>query len=144
MMKSSAALSGSFVPPVQFEKLEIHKVFLRFSNFHSCQNLSLLALVDFIIGYLSSLTSQCSCRNKNIAPGGTRAECFCESRSTCTALRLESTWVWPPCKEFFRQTAPGGFAGLAETVAKSVVLCYYRPKEKQIAEETKCSWKILL
>ena len=52
-MKSSAVLSGSFAPTVQFEKLEIHKVFLRFSNFHSCQNLSLITLANFIIGYLS-------------------------------------------------------------------------------------------
>ena len=52
-MKSSAVLNGSFVPTVQFEKLEIHKVVLRFSNFHSCQNLSLITLANFIIGYLS-------------------------------------------------------------------------------------------
>ena len=52
-MKSSAVLDGSFAPTVQFEKLEIHKVFLRFSNFHSCQNLSLITLANFIIGYLS-------------------------------------------------------------------------------------------
>ena len=51
-MKSSAVLNGSFAPTVQFEKLEIHKVFLRFSNFHSCQNLSLITLANFIIGYL--------------------------------------------------------------------------------------------
>ena len=52
-MKSSAVLNGSFAPTVQFEKLEIHTVFLRFSNFHSCQNLSLITLANFIIGYLS-------------------------------------------------------------------------------------------
>ena len=52
-MKSSAVINGSFAPTVQFEKLEIHKVFLRFSNFHSCQNLSLITLANFIIGYLS-------------------------------------------------------------------------------------------
>ena len=52
-MKSSAVLNGSFAPTVQFEKLEIHKVFLRFSNFHSCQNLSLITLANFNIGYLS-------------------------------------------------------------------------------------------
>ena len=52
-MKSSAVLNGSFAPTVQFEKLEIHKVFLRFSNFHSRQNLSLITLANFIIGYLS-------------------------------------------------------------------------------------------
>ena len=52
-MKSSAVLNGSFAPTVQLEKLEIHKVFLRFSNFHSCQNLSLITLANFIIGYLS-------------------------------------------------------------------------------------------
>ena len=52
-MKSSAVLNGSFAPTVQFEKLEIHKVFLRFSNFQSRQNLSLITLANFIIGYLS-------------------------------------------------------------------------------------------
>ena len=36
---------------MQFEKLEIHKVFLRLSNFHLCQNLSPIILVDRIIGY---------------------------------------------------------------------------------------------
>ena len=55
-MKSSAVLSGSFAPTVQFEKLEIHTVFRRFSNFHSCQNLSLITLADFIIGYLKWLS----------------------------------------------------------------------------------------
>ena len=52
-MKLSAVLSGYFAATVQFEKLEIHTVFLRFSNFHSCQNLSLITLANFIIGYLS-------------------------------------------------------------------------------------------
>ena len=48
-MKSSAADSGSFALTMQFEKLEIHKVFLRFPNFYLEQNLSLTALADFII-----------------------------------------------------------------------------------------------
>ena len=50
-MKSSAVISGSFAPTVQLEKLEIPTVFRRFSSFHSRQNLSLLTLADFIIGY---------------------------------------------------------------------------------------------
>jgi hypothetical protein len=53
MIQSSAAVSGSFAPTVQFEKLEIHTVFLRFSNFHLGQNLSLTTLADPISGYLS-------------------------------------------------------------------------------------------
>ena len=44
--KSAAADSGSFVPTFRFENLEIHKVFLRFSNLNSEQNLSLTALAD--------------------------------------------------------------------------------------------------
>ena len=89
MMKSSAVLSGSFDPTVQFEKLEIHKVFLRFSNFHSCQNLSPITLADFIIGYLSPLTYQFSCRDKKIAPGGFRAETFMEWMITRTGFHTE-------------------------------------------------------
>ena len=80
MMKSSAVLSGSFALTVQFEKLEIHKVFRRFSNFHSCQNLSPITLADFIIGYLSPLTYQFSCQDKKIAPGGTSTESFCKTQ----------------------------------------------------------------
>ena len=54
-MQSPAVVSGSFVSTVQFEKLEIHTVFLRFSNFHLCQNLSLTTLADWIIGYPTGL-----------------------------------------------------------------------------------------
>ena len=43
---ASADISGSFVPILQFEKLEIHKVFLRFPNFILEQNLSLLCLAE--------------------------------------------------------------------------------------------------
>jgi len=50
-MKLSAVINGSFAPTVQFEKLEIHTVFLRFSNFHLRQNLSLITLANLIIGY---------------------------------------------------------------------------------------------
>ena len=49
MFKSSAADSGSFTLTMQFEKLEIHTVFLRFPNFYLGQNLSLTALADLII-----------------------------------------------------------------------------------------------
>ena len=51
MMHSAANISGSFAPTAQFVKLEIHKVFLRFPNFHLEQNLSLLFLADRIIAY---------------------------------------------------------------------------------------------
>ena len=44
LIKSSAALSGSFVPTYRFENLEIHKVFLRFPNLNLEQNPSLTAL----------------------------------------------------------------------------------------------------
>ena len=43
---ASADISGSFAPILQFEKLEIHKVFLRFPNFILEQNLSLLSLAE--------------------------------------------------------------------------------------------------
>ena len=43
---ASADISESFVPILQFEKLEIHKVFLRFPNFILEQNLSLLSLAE--------------------------------------------------------------------------------------------------
>ena len=49
LMKSSAADNGSFDPTLQFGKLEIHTVFLRYPNLDLCQNLSLTVLVDFII-----------------------------------------------------------------------------------------------
>ena len=42
--KSAAALSGSFAPTFRFENLEIHKVFLQFSNLNLEQNPSLTAL----------------------------------------------------------------------------------------------------
>ena len=90
MMKSSAVLSGSFALTVQFEKLEIHTVFRRFSNFHSCQNLSPITLADFIIGYLSPLTYQCSCRDKNIASGGTSARAFIEGRPKAPFSRFRT------------------------------------------------------
>ena len=38
---------------MQFEKLEIHKVFLRFPNFYLDQNLSPSTLANLIIGYSS-------------------------------------------------------------------------------------------
>ena len=36
---ASAVFGGSFVPILPFEKLEIHPVFLRFSNVVLCQNI---------------------------------------------------------------------------------------------------------
>jgi len=44
--RSSAAGGGSFSPILRFEKLEIHKVFLRFPNLGLTKNLSLPALAD--------------------------------------------------------------------------------------------------
>ena len=44
--QSSAAFAGSFAPILRLEKLEIHKVFLRFSSLVLCQNLSPNALAD--------------------------------------------------------------------------------------------------
>jgi hypothetical protein len=44
LKKSAAALSGSFAPTFRFENLEIHKVFLQFSNLNLEQNSSLTAL----------------------------------------------------------------------------------------------------
>jgi len=55
MIQLSAVVSGSFAPTVQFEKLEIHTVFLRFSNFHLGQNLSLTTLADSISRLLEYL-----------------------------------------------------------------------------------------
>lgn len=46
-LNKSAADSGSFAPTFRFENLEIHKVFLRFSNLILQQNLSPIALADF-------------------------------------------------------------------------------------------------
>ena len=49
MNESAAVTGGSFAPTMQFEKLEIHTVFLRFPNFYLGQNLSLTPLADFIL-----------------------------------------------------------------------------------------------
>ena len=43
---SSAALAESFASILQFEKLEIHTVSLRFSNFNLSQNLSAIAFAS--------------------------------------------------------------------------------------------------
>ena len=43
---ASAAFAGSFAPILQFEKLEIHTVFLRFPNFILEQNLSSKPLAE--------------------------------------------------------------------------------------------------
>ena len=43
---ASADISGFFAPIFQFEKLEIHPVFLRFPNLILGQNLSLLSLAE--------------------------------------------------------------------------------------------------
>ena len=46
LIESSAAAAGSFAPTLQFCKLEIHKVFLRFQNLNLEQNLSPSAFAD--------------------------------------------------------------------------------------------------
>ena len=43
---ASAVFGGSFAPILRFEKLEIHKVFLRFPNLALTKNLSPPTLVD--------------------------------------------------------------------------------------------------
>ena len=48
LIKSSAVDGGSFSPNLRFEKLEIHKVFLRFPNLALTKNLSPSTLVDLI------------------------------------------------------------------------------------------------
>jgi hypothetical protein len=48
LINSPAVISGSFATTFQFEKLEIHTVFLRFPNFNLRQNLSLILLVSLI------------------------------------------------------------------------------------------------
>jgi len=50
---ASADISGFFAPILQFEKLEIHKVCLRFPNFILEQNLSLLSLAELCGAALS-------------------------------------------------------------------------------------------
>jgi hypothetical protein len=52
MKKPSSAPDESFAPTLQFVKLEIHKVFLRFPNFNLSQNLSPSAIADFLIASL--------------------------------------------------------------------------------------------
>ena len=54
--KWPSALSESFVPTFRFEELEIHKVFLRFPNLNLEQNLSPIALGDFIRASLAYQT----------------------------------------------------------------------------------------
>ena len=54
---ASAAFGGSFAPILRFEKLEIHKVFLRFPSLVLKQNLSPNALADFRCAALSPATS---------------------------------------------------------------------------------------
>ena len=62
-MNSFAAAAGSFSPTLQFEKAEIHTVFLAFPNFHLVQNLSSAALADLIIGYYQGAATKRSFYN---------------------------------------------------------------------------------
>ena len=76
MLKSSATDSGSFALTVQFEKREIHKVFLRFPNFHLEQNLALTDLADFTLASSTSLM--------NLEEGiGPKAEDSLENTFSC-------------------------------------------------------------
>ena len=69
--KSAVADSGSFVPTFRFENLEIHKVFLQFSNLNLEQNPSLTALADL---FRASLIRKISYSPENIQ----EAKLFCE------------------------------------------------------------------
>jgi len=55
MIKLSAVIGVSFDPTFQFVKLEIHTVFLRFTNFNLGRNLSPLILANLIIFYLGEI-----------------------------------------------------------------------------------------
>ena len=57
--KSPAAVVGSFSSAFRFEKLEIHKVFLRFSNLNPPKNLSTSALADLIRASLGIDDTSC-------------------------------------------------------------------------------------
>ena len=58
---TSADLSGSLAPVLQFQKREIHTVFPRFRNFELAQNLSLRFLAE-LCGV--ALNISISCRQK--------------------------------------------------------------------------------
>ena len=62
--KSAAALGGSFAATFRFENLEIHKVFLRFSNLDLRQNLSLTALADLFRASLNFVNFQLILQSK--------------------------------------------------------------------------------
>ena len=49
LIQSAAAADGSFAAMLQFEKLEIHKVFPRIPNFALQQNLSSSALAIYLV-----------------------------------------------------------------------------------------------
>ena len=59
LMSATAIDHGSFDPTMQFGKLEIHKVCLRFPNFYLCQNLSLSILVGCIIASSFLIINYC-------------------------------------------------------------------------------------
>ena len=81
--KSAAADSGSFVPTFRFENLEIHKVFLRFSNLNLEQNPSLTALADL---FRASLI-HCSLKSDN-PDARLRQRCFCIEIDSSTLYNL--------------------------------------------------------
>ena len=85
--KSAAADSGSFVPTFRFENLEIHKVFLRFSNLNLEQNPSLTALADL---FRASLIRKISYSPENIQ----EAKLFCEIATTPAGSRNDKTIVF--------------------------------------------------
>ncbi|MFR3446920.1 MAG: hypothetical protein ACLTUE_03710 [Oscillospiraceae bacterium] len=54
-LNNSSAVDGGYFPPIhRFEKLEIHKVFLHFSNLDLTENLSPSTLADLIRASLSN------------------------------------------------------------------------------------------
>ena len=57
----SSAFGGSFAPILQFEKLEIHKVFLRFPNFILEQNLSPKSLAKLCGAALKTVDLRVCC-----------------------------------------------------------------------------------
>ena len=65
--QSSTVAGGSFPPNLRFEKLEIHKVSLRFPNLALTKNLSPSTLVDWIRASLEMrwwMVFQVDCKNK--------------------------------------------------------------------------------
>ena len=76
---TSSAFAGYFSPILRFEKIEIHKVFLHFSNLASTKNLSTNALAEWCG---AALFIMLGIRNEKLGIGiaGSR-NCHCEGAS---------------------------------------------------------------